>query len=352
MIRPQQATALASVLGRPELATSRRPVVRVSVVGTVVGGGNDGFVAQCIDSLQHTTRDAPLTLAITAIDNSPGYGLSRLLRDRFAHIDIIENETHRGFAANHNMALADPTADYFLVANDDVIFLPGALGRAVAFLEDPANARVGVVGFQLRNPDDTVQPSTYSFPTLTRALLELSGLRRWIPFAAWTNSLAKLLGRGDGRSRFWAHDRTLPVDTFRGAVMLVRGEAAREVGPMDEVSLIGGEETEWHQRFWGLGWSVVFLHEAEVIHFGSQTLEVAPRLRAEMLKGLLNYFRKHRPGYQYWSLRFLAIPALAVRVVAQWLTGDRALLAVTRDQLRILVRWRPVAPSGPRATDR
>jgi hypothetical protein len=316
-----------------------RPLVHLSVIGTVVPGANEGFIYECLESLFATTGDAPFDLRVTVVDNSPGSGFGRRVAARFPGVELMENAERRGFATNHNAALRGSDAEYYAIANDDIVFQAGALARAVSYLEDAGNARVAVVGFRLRNPDGTLQPSTYRFPSIHRALVDLVGLRPLIPFAPWSSAIMRLVGRGGGGSRFWAHDRTVDVQTFRGALMLVRGSAARAIGPMDEVSLIGGEETEWHKRFADAGWRTVFLHDAEIVHHGSQTLAVAPRLRAEYLKGLLNYFRKHRSPPLYWAFRMLAVTVLAFRALPALVARDPGRRAHTAALLRTALKW-------------
>jgi hypothetical protein len=324
------------------LGAREKPTVHLSVVATVVAGQNDDFIFRCLTSALAGAA-AGCELRVTAVDNSPGLGLAARLRGQFPGITVLENPVRRGFAANHNAALRASTADYYLITNDDVVFPEGTIARGVEFLERSGNDRVGIVGFRLVNPDGSLQPCTYKFPTVRRALLELAGVQYWVPFRPWTLRVAAAIGRGGGRSRFWPHDRTLPVDTFRGAVMLVRGAAAREIGPMDEVSMIGGEETEWHRRFWDRGWKVVFLHDVSVIHHGSQTLRVSPDVRAEYLKGLLSYFGKHRGAASLWAFRALATPLLVGRLVAHAITGDRVGIRVTRELLRTVLWWKPPA---------
>ena len=43
---------------------------------------------------------------------------------------------------------------------------------------------------------------------------------------------APLLRRGEGASRFWSHDRTVTVDTLRGACVAMRMKAVKQVGPL------------------------------------------------------------------------------------------------------------------------
>jgi len=311
--------------------------------------GNQHYIFDCIQSALDTSGAAPLELEITAVDNSPGSGLAERLRRRFPCVRVRENRSTLGFATNHNAVFGESNGEYFLVSNDDVVYLPGALERAVAYLEDSAHRRVGVVGLQRLNPDGSVQPSTYSFQTVPRLLLDLSGLRSWIGFAPWAARLAQWLGKGEGRSRFWAHDKTLPVQTFGGAAMLVRREAACDVGPMDEVSVIGGEENEWHKRMWDAGWSVVFLHDARVVHFGSQTIRHLPRTQTEFFKGALNYFWKHRPRVVYHAACLLAVPILLLRMLPYALRRRWEEVGVLVGSMKVAARW---AVTGPETLNR
>jgi GT2 family glycosyltransferase len=314
-------------------------MVHLAVVGMVAPGKNQDLVIDCIESFLETTRGAAFDVRVTAVDNSPGSGLAERFRRRFRDIEVIENREPRGWSANLNAAIQGSAAEYLLLANDDLVFLPGALSRAVAFLEEAGHQRVGMVGFRLENPDGSLQPSTFSFPRLGTSLLSISGLREWIPFRAWTNRLARLAGRGPGRSRFWSHDRTLPVETFSGAVMLVRAAAVQDVGPLDETTLAGGEETDWHRRFWRGGWEVVFLHDARAIHYGSQTVLRVPAVQVEFTKGLLNFFWKHHPRMVYYLFCAVAAPLVAVRGLVCRLRGRPTDATVLADCARLILRW-------------
>jgi len=324
------------------------PLVHVAVVVTPALGNRE-FVFGCLDSLWHAASQGAYRLEGTVVINGPAPELAARLAQRYPGLRLVERAVPGGLAANLNQATAGVEADYLLMANDDVVFLPGSLERAVAFLEDPEHARVACVGFNLRNPDGSLQPSTYSFPTVPRALLDVSGLRGWVPFAPWTAWLARLLGRGEGRSRFWAHDRTLPVDTFKSAAMLVRACAAREVGPLDETTLVGGDETDWHRRMWDRGWSVVFLHDAPVVHYGSRTIRHLPATQAEFVKATLNFFWKHRSRGTYYTYWLLAWPLVGWRMLAYAVAGrwrEARILATTAGTLW---RWRRGHPSSSAA---
>ena len=131
----------------------------------------------------------------------------------------------------------------------------------------------------------------------------------------------------------------MEVETFRGAVMIVRSEAASEVGPMDEIAIVGGEETEWHRRFYDAGWSIVFLHDAEVIHHGGATVGTGARFRAEYAKGMFNFFWKHRSRLAFRCLAIGVLPTLALRSLAYLTIGRWQSAGWEREAARVAGRW-------------
>lgn len=314
-------------------------VARPHLDVSIVTGGNEPLIFECLESLFRTTRGDPFHLSVNVVCNRPGSSVGARLRAAFPSVHVLENAMVRGFAANHNVTLRASGADFILVLNDDLIFLDGAVGKAIRFLEEPGNQNVGMLTPRLLNPDGTLQPCTSSFPTVPRVLLWLSGIRDRIPTTRSLFWLARLLGRGHGRSRYWEHDRTCDVETFWGAAMVVRGRAIRDVGVMDETSQVGGEETEWHRRFWNRGWRVVFFAGAEVIHLGSQTIGQDPWLENEFFKGSLNYFRRHRSPLVYYTLLVSSAAVLGVRILLALLQGDRDLAGRMGLGLRTALAW-------------
>lgn len=313
----------------------QRPRVHVSVVS----GADGRLILDCIDSALATTRGSPFDLGVTAVINDPLSDLEERLQARFPNIKTIRNGEPKGFAANHNAAIRGVSADYYLIANDDIVFLPGAIDRSMEYMQCETNAGVGVVGYRHLNADGSLQRSTYGFPMFFTAFLGLTGLRGLISFSKFTDRLASWVRRGRGRSRFWAHDQTLEVDTFAGAAMLVRAEAAAHVGPMDEVTLAGGEETEWHRRMGLAGWAVVFLHDAAVIHYGRRTVGKLGRFRAEETKGVLNFFWKHRSRLVFHALAVAVVPMIALRSLGFIVLGRRQRAAWEWEAARVVWRW-------------
>jgi GT2 family glycosyltransferase len=309
-----------------------RPSVAITVVSS-----NEKLLVPCLETLfQNMPQNCDVKVYATW--NGPGRGLARMsdsLPQRFPQVQFTESFTG-GFPFNQNRMLERIEADYYLVANDDLLFLPGSVEKAVAFMEQPENTRIGNLGIKFLNADHTLQPSTYSFTGLPRAILAVSGLRGLIPLDAGLFGLAKVMGIGNGKSRYWAHDRTIDVDTYRGSYMLVRGAALKEVGVMDDV---GGEETEWHMRFHKLGWRVTFYPGAEVVHLGSMTTKTYAAAELISVSTQLSCYYKHRSRWRYNTLRLGFITVYLIKYLGGWLRGSAVKRNISRRGLSLIVNW-------------
>ena len=298
---------------------------------SIVSGSNEEMLLGCLDSLTATMKASRFSWTITVTSNTPGSGLPGRLRARYHDIGVIENDAPRGFAANHNRVLRGSRARYVWLLNDDLLILPDAIRLITEFMDRPENSRVGVTSPRLLNPDGSLQPSTYGFPSMPQILLAHSGLRELEITDSLLARVAPVLRSREGSSRYWAHDRTIEVDTLRGACVAVRMKAARQVGPMVEVALVGGEETEWHRRFHEQGWKVVYFPEASVIHYGSQTVRDGSRnLYPEYLKGALYFFRtgRGRASYSLFCASLLAM--FGVQIAFAFITRNRGATDVAK----------------------
>ena len=302
-----------------------------SIEFSVISGSNEDMIVACLDSLYSSIAGSGYDVTVTATCNTPGTGLSARLRARFPGIHTIENSSPRGFAANHNTVMAASRAQYVWLLNDDLVILPETVQMVTAFMESAESARVAVVSPRLLNTDGTLQPSTYGFPSMPQIMLAYSGLRETRMVDSMLGVVAPVIRGREGSSRFWNHDRTIDVDTFRGACMAVRMQAVHEVGLMVEIALVGGEEIEWHKRFHRHGWRVVFFSGASVIHHGSQSVASSSRnLYSEYLKGSLYYFRAEssKPIYLAFCSGLLAM--FTVKKAFAWLRRDKSSVEAAR----------------------
>lgn len=307
---------------------------------SVVSGSNEEMLFGCLDSLYKTMKGSRYVWSVTVTCNDSGTGLAGRVRAQYHDATVVQNDQPLGFAANHNRVLRSSHARYVWLLNDDLLILPDTIQRVTEYMDQAGSARVGVVSPKLLNPDGSLQPSTYGFPSMPQILLAHSGLREMPVTDRILGLAAPYLRSREGSSRYWAHDRIVEVDTLRGACVAMRMKAVRQVGPMVEVAIVGGEETEWHRRFKEQGWKVVYFPDASVIHYGSQTVRDGSRnLYPEYLKGALYFFKTGRSSATYGLFCATLLGMFGVRAAVSWARRDRSGLNVAR-------RYAGVAWSG------
>ena len=290
---------------------------------SLVSGSNEEMLFGCIESLTKTMKGSRYAWGLSVTCNSPGTGLGGRLRARYPHVTVLDNDVPRSAAANHNRVLRLSRSRYVWLASDNLLILPDAVRRVTEFLDTPQNSRVGVLGPRLLNPDGTLQPSAYEFPSMRKMMVSHSGLEK-VPIVG--EALARLAPgiRPRRSARLAESDQTIEVDTLRGVCVAVRMKAARQVGPMNESPGAGGEEAEWHRRFHEDGWKVVLFPEATVIHYGGHAATDGSQGRdAEFLKSDLHFLRTTRAPALYAMFCASLLGIFGSVTAMAWAARDR-----------------------------
>lgn len=258
------------------------------------------------------------------VDHGSRDGTRELVQDRFPAVRLVEQE-NRGLAAGWNRGMRETAGRYVLLLNADAWVVGDGVERLAAFAD--ANRRAAVVGPRLLNPDGTLQRSARGFPTLWRLATEYYFLRKLAPRSRTLNAF--YAGGFD-------HDRPREVEWLMGACLLIRREAAEQVGPADEAFFLFSEETDWCYRFRAAGWQVLFYPGAEVVHVGGAAH--GGRLYRENLRGHLRFLAKHRGLSQAERARLLLL--LALRLRALLFPGERGRV------YREAAQWLASAPAA------
>ncbi len=128
-----------------------------------------------------------------------------------------------------------------------------------------SNPDVGLVGPQLINFDNTVQPSSFRFYTLPMILYRRTFLAK---FSFAKRKLDWFLMKKERQK-----NEPFDCDWLMGSAMLTTAEAVKKVGKMDEKYFMYFEDVDWCRRFWEKGLRVVHYPLAQVFHYhGKQSL--------------------------------------------------------------------------------
>lgn len=238
---------------------------------------------------------------------------------------------NRGYGAAVNEAMQQTKAEHLLVLNADMLPEPGffegihALTAEIATSQS-SNRRVGIVGFHLKNPDGSHQGSVGQFPSLGRILLGL--FRR----------------RADRKYLRTRLDRLTEGPWTTGACMLLSRQFMTEVGGFDEKYFMYYEDVDLCRRAWQNGWQVLFEPRLALRHFEPyHRRRLTHRMVFVARHGLLRYFWKHRPRWEFRLLgrivqlecriRGSADGWKRTRVMAGKMLKDPETVVVTADDL-------------------
>jgi GT2 family glycosyltransferase len=252
--------------------------VEVSIIST------DEFskVESCLRSI--AAQDFDGSIHVTVVCNGAPDDSAKIQRI-YPGTTVMVNTTRKGFAENHNAALATTDADFVLVLNPDVELRATCIREMVAAMH--AHPSAGIVGPLLRYPDGSPQSSARRFPRVMGTLIRRTPLRALVA----------------GSLRSSKHYLPVPtmdrgVDWLLGACLLVRTDVWRSIGGFDpEFRPLYVEDIDLSWRIWAAGREVwqapraVAIHE----HQAATDKKFFDHRTIWHLRGMIHFVRKH-PG--------------------------------------------------------
>jgi GT2 family glycosyltransferase len=241
------------------------------------------FLRVCIDSIILARGDA--SMEIIVVDNASADGSTEMVRHRFPDVELVESTTNLGFGPANNLGLARSRGRYVFFLNPDTRLSAGALSRLIECLD--RQRAFDVVGPRLIDPDGTVQRvCACRLPSLALTLFEAMYLHR-VP-AIGRRIKDRLVSPYD-------LDKSQEVDAISGAAMFARREAVLAVAGFDESFLHTAEDMDLCLRLRANGSRILYLADAEVVHFGGRSVALATSRASTMsIMSMYVYFRRSR----------------------------------------------------------
>jgi N-acetylglucosaminyl-diphospho-decaprenol L-rhamnosyltransferase len=214
----------------------------------------------CLDAIDRTHPDE-VTAELVVLDNASDDGSAAAVRqwatgDRRLgpRLRLIARDRRAGKAENDSLLLREASAELCLLLNEDSELRAGATGSLLAALRaDPGAA---VAGAQLLDPAGGELACAWRLPGIGPALASALFLHR----AFVTQS-----GGAEARAVGWV----------QSAAMLVRREAAEQVGYLDPRFFVYSDETDFCKRLGDAGWRILYVPAARAVHHEQLATDVA-----------------------------------------------------------------------------
>lgn len=260
------------------------------------------------------------------VDSGSSDGTPEAIEAEFPDVRV-ERRGNIGFAAATNVGLSAADGRHVLLLNPDVEVVEGDLASLLGELE--RRPRTGALSVVQVDPDGRLLPSMLRFPTPPRLVTEALVPRRLRPAA-----LDEPVAPGP------RYRREQTADWLTGAFLLVRGEALRAVGGMDERFFLYSEETDLCLRLHEAGWDVRHLPTMTIRHHGGTS--ESPALAAHLCRSKLLYTAKHHGRAGHAAVRAALVAGHALRLAAAaarvWRPEARRRLAIEKAVVEVALK--------------
>ena len=265
----------------------------VSVV--LVCWNNKDYLEPCLISLYE--NELSFSFEVVVVDNGSTDGSQEMLAEKFPQIKIIQNDRNVGLSTASNQGIEATTGRYILLLNNDTIVNQESLETLVAFMDEHPGA--GAAGGKLLNPDGTLQAGYGIFPNLAQEFLIATGLGRNL----WENYPLQNTST-----------EITSVDWIQSAFLFLRRNTLDQVGLLDEIFFIYGDEVDLQYRLKLSGWKVYYLPQVSTIHYGGRSMNRWSR-RKMVYRGKLLFFQNNYSRFSTFSLKLMLVVLSSFKLI-------------------------------------
>lgn len=264
--------------------------MHVSII--LVNYNTADLLLACINSIIEKTQE--IEYEIIVVDNDSVDESVALVRSRFPIVKVIANGENVGFGRANNIGVATAKGEYLWFLNSDTILLNNAPKLLLDALKGHKGA--GIAGGNLYDCD--MKPAT-SFSQ------HMPGIWADVDYLLF-NVISKIKYRGS--VNFNNQQKIMEIDGFiSGADLMVSKSLFEKAGGFDPDFFMYYEETELTYRIKKLGYKIISVPEAKIIHLEGASESKKENSLIRTFQSKYKYFSKTHLSNYTTLLRFLFI---------------------------------------------
>jgi len=283
----------------------------------IVNYNSAGWLSRCLASVINSSAHS-----VTVVDNCSTD--DSLLKAQYKYgdesrIDWLLNKKNLGFAAANNQVLKKMRGEFALLLNPDCEINADTLSLMLQAFNQ--NSQLGLASCAIYNEDGSLQSTCRRrFPTPWTALVRMLSLNKLFP------NNEKFSNFDYGENELNLSNEVELIEAISGAFMMVRKEAIKSVGLLDEGYFMHCEDLDWCKRFEKSEWDVGFVPQAKIIHAKGVSSKSRPiKVLWTLHKGMNRFFDKHYfSSYSLWVICLVKLGiwfSFVSRVFLQLLRG-------------------------------
>ena len=260
--------------------------MKLSVV--IVSYNVRNYLEQCLQSVQRALEG--IEGEVFVVDNHSDDDSVVTVREKYPWVRLIENQENLGFSKANNQAIRQSQADYVLLLNPDTVVVEDTLRGVLTFMDE--HPKAGGTGVMMCYEDGSRAPeSRRALPTPWVAALKMLGFtkRYYMSHLPW--------------------DQPCRIEVISGAFCLLRHEALKKIGLLDEDFFMYGEDIDLSYRLLKGGWENWYLPYSIIHYKGKSTQKSDYRYVHVFYQAMLIFFQKH---YSHLSMVYTVPVKMAI----------------------------------------
>lgn len=258
------------------------------------------LLRDCISSIYEYTRG--ITFEVICIDDCSPDGSADMVAATFPQVILVRNQTNQFYVRNNNLGMRMSGARYACLLNSDTRLIGNAFAALVEYMDE--HPQVAACGPKLLNPDGSVQHCIRHFSGPATLALQALNWHKLFPRNRLTDGYY---------DTGFDYSKAQPVDSIGTTAYVVRRSTWENAGMLDERFRLFVSDLAYNFMLKQKGYAVHYTPCAEVIHFGSQSVNQQAQSSLRDLHQALvtfneayDYFGKSRASK--WMVR-LAVKA-------------------------------------------
>ncbi|MGB6386255.1 MAG: glycosyltransferase family 2 protein [Terriglobales bacterium] len=217
------------------------------------------LLRNCISSIYERTHG--ITFEIICIDDQSPDDSADMVAEAFPEVILVRNQTNQFYVRNNNLGMRMSRARYACLLNSDTLLIGNAFRALVEYMDE--NPQVAACGPKLLNPDRSVQHCIRHFSGPATMALQALNWHKLFPRSRFTD-------------RYYATDfdysKAQPVDSIGTTAYIIRRSTWENAGMLDERFRLFVSDLAYNFMLKQKGYVVHYTPCAEVVHFGSQSV--------------------------------------------------------------------------------
>jgi N-acetylglucosaminyl-diphospho-decaprenol L-rhamnosyltransferase len=276
------------------------------------------LLQQCLASIYGNTRS--LQFEVIVIDDGSSDGSPEMVETAFPEVTLVRNPKPLLYAKNNNLGMKMSRARYACLLNSDTRLLGNVFKVLIDFMD--AHPEAAACGPRLLNPDGTTQSCVRTFAGLGTMVLQGLNWHKFFP-------------QGQVSREYYAstfdYSREQQVESLGTTAYVIRRETWETFGMLDERLPHFQVDLAYNLMLKRKGCKVFYTPNAEVVHYGSQSINQMPKKKIiEQHRAMVvfndryDYFGKNR------LLKFIVRLAVGARcllkIAEYYLSNDKRVI--------------------------